>query len=255
VANVAGEGNFKFTENGYVAFSTVLTGPSVTQATSFAFWLGNGDELVYIARRGDVVPGLPAELKLFGISFHPNPRGQLLVEWLLSGPGGAAGSALWFLDRPAATSQRLLATGDVMRVRAEDDRIIQSFSVFGFNERGETAVLPKFTDGSSGVLVLTHAAGSQLPGDADQDSELGLSDALYSLRLLFDNRDGLLFPCRSRPAGTVILDNNGDGDLDVSDPISLLRFLFFFGPPPALGFRCVEIMDCPPVADCSAQPG
>ncbi len=40
-------------------------------------------------------------------------------------------------------------------------------------------------------------------------------------------------------------DVNDDGKLDLSDPVSILGFLFLGGSPPVLGTECVRIAGCP----------
>jgi hypothetical protein len=42
-------------------------------------------------------------------------------------------------------------------------------------------------------------------------------------------------------------DSNGDGRIDLSDPVSILGFLFHGARPPALGTECVWIAGCPDV--------
>jgi hypothetical protein len=52
-------------------------------------------------------------------------------------------------------------------------------------------------------------------------------------------------------AGDLALaDVNGDGKIDVSDPVSILGFLFLGTKPPALGKDCVRIIGCPDNAEC-----
>jgi hypothetical protein len=43
----------------------------------------------------------------------------------------------------------------------------------------------------------------------------------------------------------ALLDVNADGKLDLSDPVSLLGFLFLGGTPPVLGTECIKIAGCP----------
>ncbi len=64
-------------------------------------------------------------------------------------------------------------------------------------------------------------------GDANDDSEIDLSDAICTLLYLFEASVG---PCAS-PLCLDAHDVNDDGDVDVSDPIRLLTHLFVDGPP------------------------
>ena len=45
-------------------------------------------------------------------------------------------------------------------------------------------------------------------------------------------------------ANQQLLDNNGDGGVDLSDAVALFAYLFLGGPPPVLGRDCVAIPDC-----------
>jgi hypothetical protein len=91
--------------------------------------------------------------------------------------------------------------------------------------------------------------GSQLPGDANQDRRLDLSDAVWVLGHLFLGTSPQL-PCEgggasSPGAGDLALtDFNGDGRIDISDPVGILGFLFLGSKPPAQGTNCVPIVGC-----------
>ncbi|MEM7261804.1 MAG: lamin tail domain-containing protein, partial [Planctomycetota bacterium] len=80
--------------------------------------------------------------------------------------------------------------------------------------------------------------GRQRIGDANQDGNLDLSDAIQTLRFLFLGA-GLDLPCEGasvEDAGNlVIFDSNGDGNVDLSDPVHVLAYLFLAGDPPAAG--------------------
>jgi hypothetical protein len=90
--------------------------------------------------------------------------------------------------------------------------------------------------------------GLQVPGDANQDRSLDLSDSIWLLSYLFLG-EGKVLPCSG--TGTVsagdlaLLDANGDTRVDISDPVYLLRFLFGGSSPPVLGAACLPIGGCP----------
>lgn len=92
--------------------------------------------------------------------------------------------------------------------------------------------------------------GLQLPGDANQDGVLDISDALSLLLRLFVGT-GRPLPCEGGlegPEGNArLLDVDGDGEVRITDAIGLLSFLFQSGPAPALGTECVRIEGCPNV--------
>ncbi|MBI4606305.1 MAG: PQQ-dependent sugar dehydrogenase [Planctomycetes bacterium] len=73
-------------------------------------------------------------------------------------------------------------------------------------------------------------------GDANDDGEHGISDALFTLRHLFRG-DPPRVDCADA------LDSNDDGSLDVSDGVYIVLGLFAGGPPPP-----------PPYPDCGEDP-
>ncbi len=94
------------------------------------------------------------------------------------------------------------------------------------------------------------SGGLQLPGDANQDGSLDISDAVTLLRLLFGS-SGVKLPCEqsdpAAPGNMAVLDTNGDSKLDLADAVYLLGYLFVQGPGPALGTECRRIPGCPNV--------
>jgi hypothetical protein len=91
--------------------------------------------------------------------------------------------------------------------------------------------------------------GRQIPGDANQDGELDLADAISLLLKLFGPDASL--PCEGASlragANLTLLDSNGDGAVSITDVIHELSYLYRNGPQPALGTRCVRIEGCPSV--------
>jgi hypothetical protein len=101
--------------------------------------------------------------------------------------------------------------------------------------------------GSPGVATGGVVAGRQRPGDANQDGELDISDAVGLLRLLFAG-SGLAAPCDgavNAGGNLALLDANGDASLNIADVVALLAYLFNHGPPHALGTSCVRLEGCP----------
>jgi hypothetical protein len=90
-------------------------------------------------------------------------------------------------------------------------------------------------------------SGLQLPGDGNQDGRTSISDAIVLLRHLGGGFGPP--PCKGGSAGEggnrTLFDVSGDGEVDLSDPIHLLVYLFQGGPPPALGTTCTPLRDCP----------
>jgi hypothetical protein len=115
--------------------------------------------------------------------------------------------------------------------------------------RLETSWRPsQFIHGSPGFRETDEEGGLQLPGDANQDARLDVSDAIALLRFLFVGGD-ISMPCGdgtlASEGNRLLLDSNGDGAVNLSDAVALLSYLFLAGPAPALGKDCVILVDCP----------
>ena len=89
--------------------------------------------------------------------------------------------------------------------------------------------------------------GLRLPGDANEDGVLDVSDAVRLLRQLYLGVPGEL-PCEgegiAEGGNLVLLDSNGDSSVNLADAVHLLSFMFQQGPAPALGAECVRIEGC-----------
>ena len=46
------------------------------------------------------------------------------------------------------------------------------------------------------------------------------------------------------PANISLLDDNGDGGVNLSDAVYILVYLFSGGPPPVLGSDCIQLTGC-----------
>jgi hypothetical protein len=99
--------------------------------------------------------------------------------------------------------------------------------------------------------------GYQLPGDATQNGQLELNDAIELLGIIFIGPP-YVYPCSgTREADpdslrllnfTGNLDTQGKDSLQVSDAIGLLERKFFLGAPPhLLGEQCILFATCPDV--------
>jgi hypothetical protein len=105
--------------------------------------------------------------------------------------------------------------------------------------------------GSPGTGGATQG-GPQLPGDANQDGDLGIVDALTLLFLLFDPGD-LTLPCAAESLGVetslAVLDLDDSTVVDLVDSVYLLRYLYLAGPAPSTGSSCTAIVGCPGVCN------
>jgi len=92
------------------------------------------------------------------------------------------------------------------------------------------------------------SAGLQMPGDANQDGEVDISDVIALISYLFLGSPAQL-PCGSGgatdPANVTLLDFNGGGEIDLSDGIAALTWLFLGGSGHFLGPVCTPIEGCP----------
>ena len=90
--------------------------------------------------------------------------------------------------------------------------------------------------------------GRQLPGDATQDGQIDISDAVTLLLQLF-GRSPVPPPCDDGapggPGSIAVLDANADEEVNLSDAIWLLAYLFEDGAPPGRGTNCVRLEACP----------
>ena len=89
--------------------------------------------------------------------------------------------------------------------------------------------------------------GLRLPGDANQDGLLDVSDPVRLLRQLYLGVAGEL-PCDGDGLGEggnlTLLDSNGDSSVNLADAVYLLSYMFQNGPSPVLGAECVRIEGC-----------
>jgi hypothetical protein len=100
--------------------------------------------------------------------------------------------------------------------------------------------------------------GRRLPGDANGDGSLDISDAVMVLGVLFTG-SAKAFPCGdglATDAGNVaLLDWQPDGAIDISDGVAMLSHLFLGGRPHALAVpgeagACARIVGCADGTGC-----
>jgi hypothetical protein len=102
------------------------------------------------------------------------------------------------------------------------------------------------------VVTVVQPGGLQLPGDANGDGGLDISDAVATLGFLFLGSPAKL-PCgeggATDPANLKLLDWQPDGTINISDAVAMLSFRFLGGRPHALAPEgdtndCVRIVGC-----------
>lgn len=87
------------------------------------------------------------------------------------------------------------------------------------------------------------------PGDLNADGQFNVADVTRLLAYLFGLPDGDL-PCGGAiavQADVLLGDLNADGGLDLADGLFMLAALFQGGPPPVIGYECVEVPSCAPL--------
>ena len=112
-----------------------------------------------------------------------------------------------------------------------------------WRESSELGGSPGRDDGGSGP-----SGGWQRPGDANQDGEVDISDAVSLLFSLFGGGRPSL-PCGDggidAAGNLLLLDSDGNGRVELTDALYVLSYLFRSGPAPAPGSSCVRIEGCP----------
>ena len=108
-------------------------------------------------------------------------------------------------------------------------------------------------------MDLPAPGGRVLPGDANGDKSLDISDAVATLGFLFLGSPAKL-PCGDGtsidPGNISLLDWQPDGSIDISDAVAVLSFLFIGGQAHALAIpgagtkNCVRMVGC---ADACAE--
>jgi hypothetical protein len=83
--------------------------------------------------------------------------------------------------------------------------------------------------------------GFQRPGDFTQDEKLDVTDAIGILLYL---HSGLSGPCETSEGNGMLLDVDGNQEVNVTDAIYLMRYVFLRGPDPLLGVGCVPLPGC-----------
>ena len=96
--------------------------------------------------------------------------------------------------------------------------------------------------------------GRQVPGDCTQDGTVNIADGVCILGVLF-NGDPERFPCgQGQPsdrANLLLLDWEPNDELNISDAISLLEFVFLGGPPAPLAVIGNEVSGCKVILECA----
>jgi len=131
--------------------------------------------------------------------------------------------------RPEGTAAELDSSlkFDMARVTIQSKDVVGSYEGQSGAALAEIEVIGQVADGGSPSAV-------SIPGDADCDGHINVTDAITILGALFQGRG----PLCCEAAG----DLTQDGLLNISDPITLLSYLFRGSdPPPGFSPRCERI--------------
>jgi hypothetical protein len=158
---------------GQSMFLSTLSGPSVTPASDTALWAQDGDELVLVAREGDLAPG--AGGARFGsladvgngLGQQFNGRGQVAFEAPLTGLDVTAANdrGMWVTDL-SGTLRMVTREGDPFDV--SDGPLVEEFRTVrltnlqwlgnsSFNDNGQLVIALNFTDDTAGAFVIDTA--------------------------------------------------------------------------------------------------
>ena len=138
------------------------------------------------------------------------------------------------------------------------------FEFVDWTENGSTVCTTAgydFTALADRTLVAKFATipgGLMIPGDANRDGLLDISDSVATLGFLFLGSPAML-PCgggnAADPANVALLDWQPDGAVDISDAVSMLSFLFLGGQAHAIAVPGAEMTGCVRIIDCSDRCG
>jgi hypothetical protein len=108
------------------------------------------------------------------------------------------------------------------------------------------------------TLVVVPPGGRVIPGDANGDAGLDISDAVALLGFLFLG-GGKTLPCGdgtvTHPGNISFLDWQPDGMVDISDAVAMLSFLFLGGSSHTLAVPGSVTPTCVPIAGCADRCG
>jgi len=110
----------------------------------------------------------------------------------------------------------------------------------------------------STVVEVVPPGGLRLPGDANGDGGLDISDAVAALGFLFLGNPEKL-PCgdgsATDTANIQLIDWQPDAAIDISDAVGMLTFLFLGGPPHPLAVPGEETKSCVRIFGCQDHCG
>ncbi len=156
--NFSSISSFSMNDAGHLLIKATTTGPGVDAPHNEGFWVDRGDGYRLLCHEGMQAPGLNPGVR---IEFSPllaltmmNESGRFAMRAQLSGDeiDGTNDLGIWAIGEHGL--ELVVRTGQLLEVAPGDQRTVASFaSIFQFNDRGQTAFLADFTDGTSGVFV------------------------------------------------------------------------------------------------------
>jgi hypothetical protein len=130
----------------------------------------------------------------------------------------------------------------------------QGYSLVNVDPQASTATLGESVrwlpsaeiNGNPGRADVGSGGNRHLPGDATRDGTINVTDAISTLRLLVGgSTDG---PCGDGGLETAgnrtILDWDGNNEVNLTDAVASLRYLFLSGEPHAAGTACIAVQGC-----------
>lgn len=154
----------RINNEGEIAFAAKLAGPGITVDNDMSYWIGQPGSAELVLREGDPAPGLGGSITISGLSWiYPDidSRGQTVFTTGLIGPGITSDNAgcLWLRDGDGQL-QLIAREGMLLSVAAGDERIVDKIDFYAYyldqmNDNNQLAIRFEFTDGSSGVFLVT----------------------------------------------------------------------------------------------------
>lgn len=169
----SGSENLQLNSAGDLAFFAEVRDQTDTRDDEWALMVERDGQLDWIYKQGDPAPGLPAgttfQVRSFfrHTGFQMNDQGQIVFTAGLQSPTGEFSRGV-FLAETDGQVIPLLITGDLIEIAPGDRREVDYIEHFSdiapagglansFNDRGELALLVRFVDDSTSVIVLNTA--------------------------------------------------------------------------------------------------
>ena len=147
--------NPQINDAGIIAFTAFPKMPGTPEGFFYeGLWFGPPDNLRFIAVAEQPAPGLRDGFVFSSFEPQINNLGQLIFRGCFHGPGVPSGAGAWKLDSSGNVTL-LFADGQLFDVGNGDLRTIERFHLGQLNDLGQLPFWANFTDGSTGLFLVT----------------------------------------------------------------------------------------------------